>query len=190
MAASARNRPDISTPFGFNRIITPQDSLSRTTDLLGVKYVLSLGEIKNPKLTQVFTDDFIRVYENTQAFPKAFFVNTTFLANSKQQAIEAIFDLNFPLNKRAVVENVSDKQLFKSNWDLGDAQVINYQNDKVLIKTNNPGEGFLVLTDSYYYNWHATIDGQEAPIYLTDYNFRGIITPRGKHTIEFYDTLF
>jgi len=190
MAASSRNKPDIGTPFGFNRIITPQDPLSRTTDLLGVKYVLSLEDIKNPKLTQVFTDGFVRVYENTLAFPKAFFVNTTFLANSKQQAIGAMFDLNFPLNKRAVVENVSDKQLFKSNWDLGEAQVIDYQDNKVVINTNNPGEGFLVLTDSYYYNWHATINGQETPIYLTDYNFRGIITPKGKLTIEFYDTLF
>jgi hypothetical protein len=190
MIASARNKPDISTPFGFNRIIAPQDPLSRTTDLLGVKYVLSLEELKNPKLIPVFTDGIIRVYQNTLAFPKAFFVNTTFLTNSKQQAMNALFDSNFSLNKRAVVENVPNKQLFKSDWSLGEAQVLDYQDNKVTIKINNPGEGFLVLTDSFYPTWHATVDGHAVLIYLTDYNFRGIITPKGKHTIEFYDTLF
>jgi len=190
MAASSRSIPDIGTPFGFNRIITPQDPLARTTDLLGVKYVLSLEAIKNVKLKEVFTDGSVKVYENTMAFPRAFFVNTTLLANSKQEAINALFDLNFPLNKRAVVENVLDKQLFKSNWDLGDAQIISYGDNKVVIQIDNSGAGFLVLTDSYYPNWHATIDGNKTPIYLTDYNFRGIITPKGVHTIEFYDSLF
>jgi hypothetical protein len=189
MAASARNKPDINPPFGFNRIITPQDPLSRTADLLGVKYVLSLEEIKNVKLKPVFSDGIVNIYENTMAMPRAFFVNTTLLANSKQQAIDALFDLNFPLNKRAVIENVRNPKLFKSNWDLGDAQITSYQDNKVIIKINNPGVGFLVLTDSYYYSWHAKIDGLDSPIYLTDYNFRGIITPKGKHTIEFYDTI-
>jgi len=73
---------------------------------------------------------------------------------------------------------------------LGEAQVLDYQDNKVTIKINNPGEGFLVLTDSFYPTWHATVDGHAVLIYLTDYNFRGIITPKGKHTIEFYDTLF
>jgi hypothetical protein len=190
MAASARNKPDISTPFGFNRIITPQDPLSRTTDLLGVKYVLSLGEMKDTKLTQVFTDGFVRVYENTMAMPRAFFVNTTLLVDSRQQAIDALFNLDYPLNKRVVVENASNKKLFKSNWDLGEVQILDYQDNKIMIKTKNPGEGFLVLTDSFYPTWHAKIDGKETPIYLTDYNFRGIITPRGEHTILFYNSLF
>jgi uncharacterized membrane protein YfhO len=83
-----------------------------------------------------------------------------------------------------------DKQLFKSNWDLGDAQIISYGDNKVVIQINNSGAGFLVLTDSDYPTWHATIDGNKTPIYLTDYNFRGIITPKGVHTIEFYDSLF
>jgi uncharacterized membrane protein YfhO len=112
------------------------------------------------------------------------------IADSKHQAIDGLFAPNVMSGKNAVVENVGDKQLFKSGWTLGDAQIINYQDNKVSIKTSNLGDGFLVLTDSYYYNWHAKIDGQETPIYLTDYNFRGIITPKGKHTIVFYDTMF
>ena len=112
------------------------------------------------------------------------------IASSKQQAINAIFDLNYPLNKRAVVENVSDKSLFKSNWDLGKIDFLNYQENRVVLKTKNEGDGFLVFTDAYYPLWRAKIDGRETNIYITDYAFRGIIVPRGEHTIEFYNSLF
>jgi len=190
MAASGRGVPDIKPPFGFNRIITPQDYLSRINDLLGVKYVLSLQDLKNKKLNLVFTDGFVKVYENSTVLPRAFFVNKTLIAKSKQQAINALFEVNYQLNFRAVIEDISSENLFKSNWDIGQVNFINYSEKKVILKTNNPGEGFLVFTDSYYPTWHAKIDEVETKIYLTDFNFRGIIVPKGNHIIEFYDKLF
>lgn len=190
MAASGRGKPDISSPFGFNRIITPQDPLSKITDFLNVKYVLSLDEIKNPKLKPVFSDGIVKIYENTLAFPRAFFVNETLIANTKKEAINEMFDINYQLNSRAIVENVTNKKMFQKNWDLGNVDFVNYGENKVILKTNNPGKGFLVLTDSYYPTWHAKIDGKETTIYLTDFNFRGIIVPKGNHTIEFYNSLF
>jgi uncharacterized membrane protein YfhO len=190
MAASGRGVPDINPPFGFNRIITPQDPTSRIYDLLGVKYVLSLEEQKNTKLKLIFTDGAVNVYENSSVMPRAFFVINTFIAKSKQQAIDALFDVNYQLNSRAVVEDVSNQNLFKSNWDTGQVNFISYSDEKVILKTSNSGEGFLVLTDNYYPSWHATIDGIETKIYITDFNFRGIIVPKGLHTVEFYDKLF
>lgn len=190
MAASGRGVPDIKPPFGFNRIITPQDPLSRISDLLGVKYVLSLEEQTNKKLNLVFTDGFVKVYENSTVLPRAFFVNNTLIVKSKQQAINALFEVNYQLNSRAVVEEVSNEKLFKSNWDIGGVDFISYGNEKVILKTDNPGEGFLVLTDSYYPTWYATVDGIETKIYLTDYNFRGIIVPKGDHEIIFSNKLF
>ena len=191
MAASGRGIPSINPPFGFNRIITPQDPLSRISDLLGVKYVLSLEEQKNIKLNLVFTDGSVKVYEKSTVSPRAFFVNNTLLVTSKQEAINAMFDLNYSLSKRAVVENaIPDKNLFQPNWDLGKVDFISYQENEVVLKTKTSGNGFLVLTDSFYPTWHAIIDDKKAKIYLTDYNFRGVIIPKGEHTVEFYNTLF
>ncbi len=187
MAALKRDRPDITPPFGFNRIITPQDPSLKIIDLLGVKYVLSLDKLSSPKLKPVFTDGFVQVYENQEAFPRAFFVKHTLIADSNQQAIDKLFSSENILHDTAVVENV---QNFKANWSLGQARIIKYEPNIIDIQTTNAGEGFLVLTDSFYPTWHATIDGREATIYLTDYNFRGIIIPKGKHLVEFYDTLF
>ncbi|HEX8965171.1 MAG TPA: YfhO family protein, partial [Patescibacteria group bacterium] len=49
ISASERGNPDIHSPFGFIRIITPQNYSSRLINLLGVKYILSLSDIESPK---------------------------------------------------------------------------------------------------------------------------------------------
>lgn len=190
MAASGRGVPDIKPPFGFNRIITPQDSLSRISDMLGAKYILSLEDRKDSKLNLVFTDGVIKVYENSSALPRAFFVNNTLIANSKQEAINAFFDVNYQFNSRAIVEEVTEKKLFKDTWGVGSVEITSYKDNQVVLETKNDRDGFLVLTDSYYPSWHATIDGKETKIYITNYNFRGIIVTKGNHRIEFYITLF
>ncbi len=187
MAAVGRNKPDISTPFGFNRIITPQNYSSRLISFMNVVYVLSLENIKDPNLTPVFSDGTVNVYANKNALPRAFFVPTTVVATSKQDAINKMFDPNFLLNNRAVVEGVNK---FTTNWSGGQAQISYYGENKVVIKTLTAGKAFMVLTDSYYPTWHAKIDGKQTKIFRTDYNFRGVIVPKGEHTIEFYDTLF
>jgi uncharacterized membrane protein YfhO len=189
MAASGRGKPDISSPFGFNRIITPQDPLSKISDMLGTKFILSLNDRNDEKLSLVFTDGIIKVYQNKQALPRAFFVDSTYIADSKQSAINAMFEPNYQLSSRAVVEEVKDKSLFKNNWGVGAVSIKDYQDNKVILETKNEKEGFLVLTDSYYPSWHATIDGKETKIYITNFNFRGIIVPKGKHKIEFYISL-
>ena len=74
-------------------------------------------------------------------------------------------------------------------WEPGKTEITKYSENQILIKTENNRDGFLVLTDSFYPTWHAKIDGLEVKIYRTDYNFRGIIVPRGNHSIEFYDTI-
>ena len=156
MVAVKRSKPDINPQFGFNRIITPQSFTSNIIDLLGTRYVLSLDNIKNSKLKLVFTDGIVKVYQNQLAFSRAFFVSNTLSVNSKQESIDALFNPNNSLKKTAVIEN--PQNLSKDNWSTGTVSIVNYSDNSVILKTNNNGEGFLVLTDSYYPTWHAKID--------------------------------
>lgn len=187
IAAYSRKNPNINSPFGFNRIIAPKYYSSKITDLLNVKYILSLESLDDKNLNKIFSDGTLKIYENINVYARTFFVNSTIMSNSKQNTINDIYDSKFDLSKVAVVENARS---LKSSWTLGKSEIINYKENKVIIKTDNLGDGFMVLTDSYYPTWHVKIDGKEGMIYLTDFNFRGVVVPQGKHVVEFYNTLF
>lgn len=189
IAVLQRGEPNINPPFGFNRIITPQNFNSRLIDLLGVKYVLSFDEITVDKFKLVFKDGSIRVYENKNVLPKVFFVANVHLAKNKQDAINLLFNFRNDLRTNAIVEEASG---VKKQWDwyVNNAKIVDYAENKVEIKAKLKGEGFLVLTDAFYPTWKATVDGKLTKIYLTDYNFRGIIVPKGNHKVIFYNTLF
>lgn len=179
-----RNQPDIDPPFGFNRIVRLEKINSNLVDLLGVKYVLSLSDIKSPKFEKVFEEGETKVYQNKNVLPRAFFVGKIMLSYNKKEAINLMFNSNFDPKSTAILEYG-----FEDYGSLGKAVITSYSDNEVVIKTDNQGDGFLILTDSYYPTWHAKIDGREAGIYRADYIFRGITVPKGKHEIKFYNTL-
>ncbi|QQG41088.1 MAG: YfhO family protein [Candidatus Levyibacteriota bacterium] len=184
IAASERGKPDISPPFGFNRIITPHVYNSKIIDLLGVKYILSLSDIKSPKLVKVFQEGQTRIYENTSALPRTFFVSKIHQGFVKEDLIKFLFNDSVNFRDEAILEGEGGFPMSKE-VEKNKAEIIQYTENSISIKTENFGQSFLVLTDMYYPAWHAYIDGKETKIYRTNYTFRGVFVPNGKHIIEF-----
>ena len=191
IAASERKKPDISSPFGFNRIINPTNFESRIVDLMGVKYILSLSDLKSEKLKKVYQEGQTRIYENSESFPRVFFVEEIYYRNNKNEVIDLMFNENFDLKRKAIIEDVDFKEIdLISKRTLGEIEINIYTENRIVIKTKNRGEGFLVLADTFYPTWNARINGKETKIYRTDFNFRGIFVPKGEHEVTFYVSLF
>ena len=196
IAASERGEPNINPPFGFNRIIAPHNYESKIMDLLGVKYVLSLSDLKSDKLKKVFQEGQTRVYENKNVLSRTFFTEDIVFTSSKEETIKVLFKENLDLKKTAVVEESlggvakSPPRWTTEGCSACEAKIVNYGENRIVVGASASKESFLVLTDSFYPTWHAKIDGKETKIFRTDYNFRGIIVPMGEHKIEFYNSLF
>ena len=185
IAASERGEPNISPPFGFNRIITPHNYSSKIMDLLGVKYVLSLSDLASNKHTKIFQEGETRLYGNKNVIPRVFFVEKTRVAKNKHESIKFLFDIS-DYSKEAIIE---DTNAINSSWRVGDAKITGYSPNRIVVETENSEKGFLLLTDTFYPSWKVEVDGQKTKIYLTDFNFRGIIVPEGKHGVVFYNSL-
>ena len=182
IAVMERNRPDVSTPFGFNRIITPHNFNSQLFDFLNVKYVLSLDEISYPKLVKVFQEGQTKIYENKNVLPRIFFVEKVV---SGYDDINLIFQND--LSKTAIVNGFEQaNQIFS----VGLVTQVVYSENAISMRTENQEDGYLVMSDAYYPTWKAYIDGVGTKIYTTNHSFRGILVPKGKHTVQFKDNLF
>lgn len=201
IAASERGEPNISPPFGFNRIITPHNYNSKIIDLLGVKYVLSLSDLNSPKLKKVFQEGETKIYENQNVLPRVFFVEQVLYEKDKKQVINALFRDDIDLNKVVILEfpyqkgNAKLSPLigqFDNKRTVGKAMITSYSENRVILEVENTSDaGVLVFTDTYYPTWRAKIDNDyETQILQVDYNFRSVSVPRGKHIIEFYNSLF
>jgi len=113
-------------------------------------------------------------------------VNNIKAVSGKQEAINSLFDPKINLHNTAVVEGWSNET---SKFSGGSVEIVNYQENTVTIDTKSVNSAFLVLTDTFYPTWHVTIDGKEGKIYRTDYNFRGVLLPKGNHHVIFLDRL-
>lgn len=60
-----------------------------------------------------------------------------------------------------------------------------YRNNQVTVKAKANEPGYLVLADTWYPGWVATVDGKETPSYHADYLFRAVEVPAGEHEITF-----
>jgi hypothetical protein len=130
----------------------------------------------------VFEEGQTKIYENKDALPRVFFVEQIVRADEKETAIEKLFAADF--SKAAIVEGVDSQ-----NFSKGEAEIVEYQDNKVIVKTQAKEEGFLVFTDSFYPTWEAMVDGKKTTLVRTDYMFRGVIVPKGNHTVSFLNNL-
>jgi len=67
----------------------------------------------------------------------------------------------------------------------GSSQIVLYSPTKIVIKTKTTTSAFLFLSDNYYPDWKAKVNGREAKVYRADYSFRAVIVPQGESSIEF-----
>jgi O-antigen/teichoic acid export membrane protein len=169
-------------------------------DLLGVRYVVTEGNIPNSDYRLAY-DGEVRVYENTDTLPRAFAL----------PAAELVSELELPrrlnsFDPRHLVlldaETVKDTRKVDPDlsWPLQPARVVAYGSNTVFVDVEMPGSGWLVLADSYFVGWKAYRSSQsdqvpdlksepsqetELEIVRADGNFRGVWLEAGEHRVRF-----
>jgi hypothetical protein len=59
-----------------------------------------------------------------------------------------------------------------------------YSTNKIIVKTRNDRPGFLIVSESYFRDWKAYVDGQETPVMLAYSALRGIYLDKpGEHEV-------
>ncbi|MDA8218827.1 MAG: YfhO family protein, partial [Dehalococcoidales bacterium] len=130
-------------------------------------------------------DGEVEIYENRHALPRAFLVGNVIPVAGPEAAVATMKQSQVDPARTAIVEGLTLQQADTANSGEGTATIRNYVSTDVTIDINAVGDSLLVLTDSYYPGWTATVDGHEVPIYATDLAFRGVFVPKGQHVVSF-----
>lgn len=131
----------------------------------------------------------IKIYENLAVLPRAFIVHETELVSSEEAAIRAMRSDSFDPGHRLVRLAAGEEEpgLITRGRPGGEERAIirRYEPERVEIEASLETPGWLVLTDTYYPGWQATVDGSPAEIQPVDMMFRGVALPAGTHTVLF-----
>lgn len=143
------------------------------------------GMISNhipPKYKEVFVDKGVAILENTQSLPRVYLTKNVIKA-SDQETLKLMIDDNFPIK----TTSISDFEWSNNSAEILQDNLIYEQitNSHIKIQTTSNADAYLVVLDSFYPGWKAYIDDKETQIHKTNYNFRGILLPKGSHMVEF-----
>lgn len=187
----ARSDADVTTDNIPNR--------DRFIDLTSVKFVVSrvtnpdLGwepePLKyNPQRFKLVWQRFnFKIYQNLQALDRASIYTHYQAIPDKQARLEKLYDPLLNPHQTLILNTQPEVEI--SPQATGSAKITSYTPNQVLVNTNTSGgNSLLLLTDSFYDSWHATIDGQSTPIYTANHTFRSVAVPPGKHQIKFFIT--
>jgi hypothetical protein len=136
-----------------------------------------------PSLTDGTTT--IYAYTNTHALPRAFLVHELKRVTTIEEAATVLKNSTFDPQTTALVEKTIALPFCTEHLPTPRITT-NTDKNTVIEITENPCDSFLVFSDSYYPGWHATIDGVSTTIYPANLRYRGIIVPKGTHTVMFF----
>jgi multisubunit Na+/H+ antiporter MnhB subunit len=185
---------------------------NRSLDILSVVYVLVpkpfLGDGNNSAADHVnrdgdvprylqnprrwhHVDDFLHtaVSENGHAMPRAWLVPKT-IPLQPHQILRAIQESTLPDGRAydpSQVALVEEPFVFDvENPDShAAAKVAQLSDTRIEVHTECGTPAFLVLSDVYYPGWRATINGEPAHIFQTNYVLRGVKVPAGYNVVCF-----
>jgi hypothetical protein len=112
--------------------------------------------------------------------PWALFAEKVAVASNEKDALETLVKTLAREESTVVLEGTPQPKT------LGNGQIIEIARSSnwLHIDAASSSDGILVVNDSFWPGWRATIDGQEVPIWRADYLVRAVAWPAGRHELE------
>ncbi len=140
-----------------------------------------------PRPQLAHEDNAARVYLNDGYFPRAYLVPRAVAARDGAEALALVEQAAGQLDQVVILETGDDwlPPEEAGTGVTGTAAITTYETDRVILEANLETAAFLVLADTFYPGWRATIDGEPTAIYRANSVVRAVALPAGRHTITF-----
>jgi hypothetical protein len=180
----------------YNDVVTllnklPEADALRMSSVMDARYIVSPRELPLP-VVQRGAD--VTIYRNDAAPGRAWIVPQAQVVSDSVAALaDPLFDPRQVVqisNPQSLIPNLqsptSNRALPVTSIGAKDAiQSLQDSSNAVTIHAESESGGFLVLADTFYPGWQATLDGTPVEILRANHAFRAIVFPPGEHTVVF-----
>lgn len=155
----------------------------------GVTHVLSTFPQRGTPLQYVGRDGNTFVYR-VEGAARARFVGTARFVRNDAEAGTRLLDGSFDPAAEILLHDVDTPPApgaanAAPAAAAGSAVVVSEQQREIVVTVDAPAEGYLLLADTYYPGWSATVDGRPTPLYRANLSVRGVRVPQGGHEVRF-----
>jgi hypothetical protein len=150
-------------------------------NLLNVKYILAKEDMHVPPIYKSERTG-TKVYYNASYLPRAFFVDSADIKTPKEILL-SMKNGDFDPHKVVFFEKDENLKFSKPN-EKNFVKVTKFKNEYISFNVDATADNLLVISEIYYPDWKAYIDGKEVKIYKADYLLRAVLIPSGHHKLE------
>jgi hypothetical protein len=169
--------------------------VSPVYNLFNLKYlVVNSNRILDiPGYYEVYNDGILSILHNEYAKNRVYLPRRIKIVNEENEALRGVFELPAISGEQIILERDS---VAKLSFEYGSllhredpaetVEIVDYSSNRIELRAHLASDAWVILTDTFYPGWKATIDGQsEAIIVPANYVFRAIYVPKGLHEIVF-----
>ncbi len=157
---------------------------------LNIRYVVAFQSLEIPgmRLSRRFPEHFSWLYEIDRPVPRVYIVSEVIHEPQAAKRIRLMSSAEFDPLQQVILNDQLPSVTGRTTG--GEAKLVRYSNDRVVINATLGDPGVLVLADSYYPGWKVFVDERQGKILQANHFFRGVELPAGNHRVEFvYDPL-
>ena len=149
----------------------------RVVGMQNVRYLVT--SVPVPGVRMVGSAGPAVVSELDSWLPRARLVpRTTVLEN--RLALERLTAADFDPKSEVLLETA-----LEAGGGSGTAAIVEARNDRVVVETTSGAASTLVLADTFYPGWEASVDGTPANIARANVSQRAVAVPAGRHVVRF-----
>ena len=154
----------------------------RVYDLFGVRFLIR-DEPSRPDQELVFTSATgIKVYRNPNAFRRHWTVHRVVGVRDAKEVNSHLFDAKFDPRQTALV--VGEAPALETCPGADELVVLSRTPNTVVLAVQMACRGMLIVADTYFPGWEATVDGRPVRIHEAYDMIRGIVVDAGPHRVE------
>ncbi len=153
-------------------------------NLFNIKYYIVNYDIEIPYFIKLYDDSRLKIYKNQAAKERFIFYDKIKKFNNENEILEYLKQMDKETDEVFVIDNIKiDNDEIKNQYSIN---ILKYLPHKIELEINTVKKGLLFISNMFYPEWKAKVNGFKTKIYRANFAGMGILLEKGLNKVELY----